>query len=386
MIYRGISSLLRGNWDLTPKEQSLQNLALTFSSQELLPESNNWDHSQIFPAAQLKASASLGFGGLYCSSSSGGTSLTRLESSLILECLSKGCISFAVYTSTHNIVSWMLDTFGSAYLKSKYLPSLYAYDLFIAYCLTEPGSGSDAASLQTTAQEDGEDYLINGCKSFVTAGPVADLLAVVCKTGPKEFSLFLVDSSTDGIGFGGTDEKMGWRALPSCEVTFSNVRVSARNRVGGRGEGLRIALQGLEGGRINISACALGGAWFAVEAAAEEVRQREQVRGEVGSGQYVRYEMAEWWMRLVAARVVVRHAASMIDQGNREKITIAAMAKMFATDCCFDIVDEILKMQVGELKERGIERVWRELRVLQIVEGTNEIMKLLISRELFGKN
>ena len=376
---------MQGSWDLSSDERSVYELALKFSDQELAPQANDWDRNSIFPRDLIKSTAKLGFGGMYCSHEYGGGELTRLETSLIYEALSKGCVSFAVYVSVHNMVAWIIDTFASAELKSKYLPLLFSYEKFGAYCLTEPGSGSDAVAMKTSAKLDGDSYVINGSKMFITGGSAGDLLAVMCKTGEKEISCILVDKDTKGLSFGKNEEKLGWNPHPTNLVMFDNVRVPASNLVGKPGIGFKIALQALEGGRINIASCGLGGAWFALEAATNYMQHREQFGSKISDFQYPRFIMAEAYTKLITSRIMVRYAAKMLDSKNPEKITIGSMAKLFATDSCFEIANTALQMHggMGVIKSTGIERVFRDLRILQIVEGTNEIMRLIISRALF---
>lgn len=385
LLNRNVSNLMRGTWDLTPDQLSIHELALKFSDQELAPKANEWDRNSIFPRELIKSTASLGFGGLYCKSEYGGSELSRMETSLVFEALAKGCVSFSVYVSVHNMVAWIIDTFASDDLKAQYLPVLFSYEKFGAYCLTEPGSGSDAGALKTTAKSEGDSYVINGSKMFITGGAAGDVLVVMCRTGEKEISCILVEKDTKGLSFGKNEEKLGWNPHPTNVVAFDNVKVPKRNLIGKPGQGLKIALQGLEGGRINISSCGLGGAWFALEAATEYMQHREQFGQKISDFQYLRFVMAEAYTKLTTSRIVVRHAAHLLDSKNPEKITVGSMAKLFATDNCFEAVNTALQMHggMGVIKSTGIERVFRDLRILQIVEGTNEIMRMIISRALF---
>ncbi|OMJ71124.1 hypothetical protein SteCoe_30735 [Stentor coeruleus] len=384
-LVRKTSNLMSGNWDLNVHEQQIQDMALKFSNKELAPKANEWDRDSIFPRDLIKSTAELGFGGMYCSGTYGGSELSRLESSLIYEALSKGCVSFSVYLSVHNMVAWIIDTFADENLKEKYLPGMFAFDKFGAYCLTEPSSGSDAASMRTVAVLEGDYYTINGSKMFITGGAAADVMALMCKTGPKEISCIIVEGNTPGVHFSKNEEKLGWNLHPTNLVSFDNVKIHKSNLVGKPGIGMKIALQGLEGGRINIASCGLGGAWFALEKARDYMENRVQFGSKLSEFQYLRFKMAEAFTKLTTSRVLVRHAAHMVDTKNTDKIPLSSMAKLVATDYCFEIVDMALQMHggMGVIKSTGIERVFRDLRILKIVEGTNEIMRLIISRSLF---
>jgi alkylation response protein AidB-like acyl-CoA dehydrogenase len=377
--------VLDGTWDLTSEQQAIHDLALKFSDQEVAPNASEWDSNALFPRDVIKSSAKLGFGGLYCKPEFGGSNLSRLETTLVFEALAKGCVSFSVYSTVHNMVAWILDTFGSQELKSKYLYSLISYDLFGSYCLTEPGSGSDASALKTVAKIDGNDYIINGSKMYITGGIASDVMIVMCKTGEKEISCILVESNSKGINFNKNELKLGWNSNPTNLVNFDNVRVPVCNLIGQPGMGFKIALQALEGGRINISSCGLGGAWFALEAAKNYMQIREQFNKKLSEFQYLSFIMAEAFTKLTVSRILVRHAANLLDTKNPDKICVGSMAKFFTTDNCFEAVNVALQMHggMGVIKSTGVERVFRDLRILQIVEGTNEIMRLLISRSLF---
>jgi alkylation response protein AidB-like acyl-CoA dehydrogenase len=384
-LHRRVSHLLSGTWDLSSDELQLHDVALKFSDKELSPKAGAWDLASHFPRDVIQQTAGLGFGGLYCSPEHGGSGLSRLETSLVFEALAKGCVSFATYLSVHNMAAWILDTFASPALKSHYLPKMCALELFGAYCLTEPDSGSDAKMMKTAAKLDGDYYVINGAKMFITGGAASDVMVVMCKTAENEVSSFLVEKKFGGVHFGKNEEKLGWKMHPTNLVTFENVRVPKENLIGKLGGGYKIALQGLGGGRINIASISLGGAWFALEKARDYMEQRKQFGQTISEFQYPRFVMAEEYAKLTSARVLVRHAARLLDSNNASKITVGAMAKLQATDICFEIVDKALQMHggMGVIHSTGIERVFRDLRINKIVEGTNEIMKLLIARELF---
>jgi len=382
-IRRSFSSLLEGNWDLTPDQQAIQETARKFALQELAPYVNEWDEKKHFPKDVVKKSAELGFAGLYCSSEYGGCGLSRLDTSLVFEALSTGCIGITTYITVHNMCCWVIDTFGSKDQKEAWLPAMFNFDKFASYCLTEPHSGSDAAALSTKAELQGDYYVINGSKMFITGGEQSNIYLVMCKTGHKEISCIAVEKGTPGLGFGKPESKLGWHSHPTQMVTFDNVKVPKSNMIGEPGVGFKIALMALEGGRVNIASVSLGGAWFALERALDYMHSRTQFGSKLSDFQYLRFKMSEAFTQLTASRLLVRHSAKLLDEKNSEKIAISSMAKLFATDNCFEVANLALQMHggYGVIKEYGVERVVRDLRFMQIVEGTNEIMRMVIARE-----
>jgi alkylation response protein AidB-like acyl-CoA dehydrogenase len=385
-LSRKFSKVLSGTWSLSEDQSHLHDLALKFAEKELSPKSYEWDTKGLFPVETFRHSASLGFGGIYLKPDYGGSGLSRLEASLIFECLSKGDVSFAVYLSVHNMVAWVLDTFASEYLKEKFLPSLISFNRFGAYCLTEPSSGSDAAAMKTTAKLQGGHYVINGSKMFITGGAAGDLMLVMCKTGPKSVSCLAVEKETTGVHISPNEEKHGWNSHPTNFITFENVHVPKEHLVGEEGQGLKIALKALEGGRVNISSCGLGGAWFALEKTRDYLEQREQFGKKLKDFQYLRFKMAESLSQLTTSRIVVRHAAEMIDQDNSDRSVLASISKLVATELCYEVANLAVQYHggMGVIKSTGVERALRDLRILQIVEGTNEIMRMIIARGLFS--
>lgn len=387
-LSRTFSKVLSGTWALTEDQLQIHDLALKFADKELSPNSYEWDVKSIFPRDSFKHSASLGFGGIYCKSDYGGSELSRVEASLIFECLSKGDVSFSVYLSVHNMVAWVLDSYASAYLKEKYLPSLFAFDRFGAYCLTEPSSGSDAAAMKTTAKLEGGKYVLNGSKMFITGGAAGDLMLVMCKTGPKSISCLAVERDYPGIHISPSEAKHGWNSHPTNLINFDQVEVPKENLVGEEGEGLKIALKALEGGRVNISSCGLGGAWFALEKTRDYLDQRQQFGKKLKEFQYLRFKMAESLSKLTTSRLIVRHAAEMLDSQNAEKGVLASICKLESTELCYEIANMAVQYHggMGVMKSTGVERALRDLRILQIVEGSNEIMRMIIARNLFSND
>jgi len=387
-LNRKFSNVVAGTWDLNNDHRQIFDLALKFSDKELAPFAGHWDQHSLFPKETFKHSATLGFGGIYCKSEFGGSELSRLEASLIFECLAKGCVSFSVYLSVHNMVAWILDTFASTQLKSKYLSSLFSFDKFGAYCLTEPTSGSDAASMKTTAKYADGYYYINGSKMFITGGDAGDLMLVMCKTSEKQISCLAVEKGFEGVQVSKSELKHGWNSHPTNMISFDNVKVPKENLVGKEGEGLKIALKALEGGRVNVSSCGIGGAWFALEKTRDYMEGREQFGQKLKEFQYLRFKMAEALSELTTSRIVVRHAAKLLDDGNPDRGIIASISKLVATDLCYEVANKAVQYHggMGVIKSTGVERVLRDLRILQIVEGSNEIMRMIISRNLFSND
>eukprot|EP01017_Pseudomicrothorax_dubius_P038785 TRINITY_DN5865_c0_g1_i3.p1 TRINITY_DN5865_c0_g1~~TRINITY_DN5865_c0_g1_i3.p1 ORF type:complete len:450 (-),score=97.89 TRINITY_DN5865_c0_g1_i3:119-1414(-) len=381
---RGHSFITGDNFGLTEDQLTIQKSALDFAKSRLLPNAAEWDRKEIFPIAEMKEAAALGFAAIYTKAEHGGCELGRLEASLVFEALATGCVSTSAYLSIHNMCSWMIDSFGSNEQRAKWLPGLSKFDLIASYCLTEPNSGSDSAAMQTQAKRDGGDFVLNGSKCFISGGSVSDLYVVMCKTGEKEISTIVVEKGTKGLSFGKKEEKMGWRSQPTTMVIFDDCRVPQANLLGKAGDGFKFAMKGLDGGRINIASCSLGGAAFGLETTREYIQTRKQFKKPLADHQYLQYKLADMATDLSASRAMVRRAAQLLDAGDPQHTVGAAMAKRFATDKCFDIVNYCLQMHggYGYLNEYPLERLVRDLRVHQILEGTNEIMRLIISRRL----
>ena len=358
-----------------------------FAANELLPYAAKWDEEKHFPQDVLRQAAGLGFGGIYCSEEYGGSGLGRLDAAVIFEALAYGDVSFTAYLTIHNMNCYVLDTFGSKEQKEKYLSRMTSMELFSSYCLTEPNSGSDAASLATIATRKGEDYVLNGSKAFISGGGVSDVYVVMARTGepgPKGISCFLVEKDTEGVSFGKPEVKLGWNSQPTTVVSFDDVVVPRANRIGDEGVGFKIAMAGLDGGRINIATCSVGGAQFALDAAREYSSGRKQFGKELSRFQNTQFKLADMMTSLTASRLMVRRAAMALDAKIPSATAEAAMAKRFATDTCFDVANQALQLHggYGYLRDYPVERVLRDLRVHSILEGTNEIMRVIIAREM----
>jgi alkylation response protein AidB-like acyl-CoA dehydrogenase len=372
---------------LTDEQRAIREAAEAFASAELAPHSARWDEEKHFPVDVLRQAAALGFAGIYVREDVGGSGLGRLDAALIFEALSAGDVASAAFLSIHNMASWMVDVFGSEALRAKYLPRLTAMDLVASYCLTEPGAGSDAASLKTTAMRDGDAYVLSGTKAFISGGGVSDLYLVMARTGGEGangVSAFLVEKGSDGLSFGAQERKMGWNAQPTAMVHLDNVRVPAENRGGDEGHGFRFAMRGLDGGRINIAACSLGGASQALRLAQAHLAERRQFGRPLADFQALQFRLADMATELEAARLMVWRAAAAMDAGDPAATKLCAMAKRFATDAGFDVANQALQLHggYGYLRDYPLERIVRDLRVHQILEGTNEVMRVIIAREL----
>ena len=374
-------------FDLTQDQQAIWDAAHAFAAAELAPHSARWDEDKHFPVDVLRQAASLGFAGIYVREDVGGSGLGRLDAALIFEALSHGDVSTAAFLSIHNMASWMIDKFGSDDLRQRYLPRLTTMELIASYCLTEPGAGSDAASLATTARRDGDDYVLNGAKAFISGAGTSDVYVVMARTGEagaRGVSTFVVEKETPGLSFGAQERKMGWASQPTAMVHFDNVRVPAANRVGEEGEGFRFAMMGLDGGRLNIASCSLGGASLALETAREHLTTRKQFGRPLSDFQALQFKLADMATDLEAARLMVRRAAAAMDAGDPNATKYCAMAKRFATDAGFEVANQALQLHggYGYLRDYPLERIVRDLRVHQILEGTNEIMRVIIAREM----
>ena len=375
------------DFELSEDQRAVQNAARAFAAKELAPHAARWDEDKHFPVETLRAAAALGFGGVYVREDVGGSELGRLDAALIFEALSAGDVSTAAFLSIHNMASWMIDRFGSDDLRRRYLPRLTTMELIASYCLTEPGAGSDAASLRTTARRDGDHYVLDGAKAFISGAGTSDLYVVMARTGGDGaggVSTFVVEAGTRGLSFGAQERKMGWNSQPTAMVHFDGVRVPADQRVGDEGQGFRIAMAGLDGGRLNISACSLGGAGFALDTALDYLKTRRQFGRTLSEFQGLRFRLADMATELEAARLMVRRAAAALDAKDPAATKLCAMAKRFATDAGFEIANQALQLHggYGYLKDYPLERIVRDLRVHQILEGTNEIMRVIVAREL----
>jgi hypothetical protein len=379
--------LILSDLELSEDERAIQDAARSFSLDKLAPHSARWDAEHHFPVEVMREAAQLGFAGLYVKEDVGGSQLTRLDASLVFEQLSYGDVATAAFISIHNMASWMVDSFASDELRRKYLPRMTSMELIASYCLTEPNAGSDAASLTTTAKADGNSaYVLNGSKAFISGAGTSDVYVVMARTGgpgPKGVSTFVVEKDMPGLSFGAQEKKMGWNAQPTAQVNFDNVRVPAENRVGEEGEGFKIAMRGLDGGRINIASCSLGGAGLALDLARDYLKQRKQFGKPLADNQALQFRLADMATEMEAARLMVRAAARALDAKHPEATKRCAMAKRFATDVGFKVANEALQLHggYGYLKDYPLERIVRDLRVHQILEGTNEIMRVIIARQ-----
>ncbi|KRX04947.1 Acyl-CoA dehydrogenase/oxidase, N-terminal and middle domain [Pseudocohnilembus persalinus] len=359
-------------------------MALNFAKEKLLPYAEEWDQKSEFPKETIKEAADLGFGAIYTSADYGGCDLGRLAASVIFEALSTADVATAAYLSIHNMNCYILDNFGNEEQKNKLLTEMAPLNLFSSYCLTEPGTGSDSKNMKTFAKEDGGDFVINGQKCFISGGGVSDLYFVMLMTGENEVSTIVVPKDAKGISFGAKEKKMGWKASPTTQVMFDDCRVPKENLIGTKGQGFKIAMSGLDGGRINIASCSLGAAAYSIDKAMDWMAQRKQFGKRLNEFQHLQFKLSDMAMDLTASRLMIRDAAVKIEQNHKDKTMYAAMAKAFATEKCFDIVDNSLQMHggYGYIAEGGIERYLRDLRVNRILEGTNEIMRLIVSRNL----
>ncbi|MDE2597919.1 MAG: acyl-CoA dehydrogenase family protein [Sphingomonadales bacterium] len=372
---------------LNEDQLAIQEMARKFTADRITPHAAKWDEEHHYPVDVWKAAGELGFGAIYVSEESGGIGLGRIEAALIMEAMAYGCPATSAYVSIHNMAAWMLDTFASDELKHRYLPSLVSMEKIASYCLTEPGSGSDAAALKTTARLDGDHYVLNGTKQFISGGGVNDVYLVMVRTGAegaKGVSCVVVDKDMPGLSFGAPEKKLGWNASPTAQVIFDNVKVPVSNRIGAEGDGFKFAMAGLDGGRINIGACSLGGAQRCLDEAVAYVKDRSQFGKAIAEFQNTQFTLADMATDLEAARALLYLAAAKVTAGAPDKTRFAAMAKKLASDNGSEIVDKALQMfgGYGYLKDYPIERFWRDLRVHRILEGTNEVMRMIIGRDL----
>ena len=378
------------DFELSEEQRAILETARAFAQAEMAPHSARWDEEKHFPVDVLKRAAALGFGGLYVKEDVGGSALPRLDATLVIEALAGGDVSTAAFLSIHNMASWMIDAFGADGPRRKYLPRLAAMELIASYCLTEPGAGSDAASLRTTARREGGSYVLNGAKAFISGAGISDIYVVMARTGGEGaggISTFVVEKDTPGLSFGAQERKMGWASQPTAAVNFDDARVPSENLVGEEGQGFRIAMAGLDGGRLNIAACSLGGAQLALETAQAHLETRKQFGRPLKDFQALAFRLADMATKMEAARLMVRRAAAALDAGDPRGTELCAMAKRFATAAGFEVANEALQLHggYGYLKAYPLERIVRDLRVHQILEGTNEIMRVIIAREMFRR-
>ncbi|HKF07568.1 MAG TPA: acyl-CoA dehydrogenase family protein [Xanthobacteraceae bacterium] len=377
------------DFELSEEQRAMQHTARAFARTAMMPFARQWDEDEVFPIDTLREAAKLGFGGIYVAGDVGGSALSRLDAVLIFEELAQGCPSTAAYVSIHNMVAWMIDAYGSSELRRRFLPDLCSMKKFSSYCLTEPDSGSDAASLKTHAQAHGNHYVLDGTKAFISGGGRSDVYLVMARTGeggPHGISCFLVESGTPGLSFGAQEKKLGWHSQPTTMVIFESCRVPVANRIGAEGDGFKIAMSGLDGGRLNIAACSLGGAQFCLERTIIHMKERKQFGTRLADFQALGFRVADYATELEASRLMLYRAADALDRHERGATRLAAMAKRLATDTGFAVVNGCLQLHggYGYLRDHPIERVLRDLRVHQILEGTNEVMRLIVSRDLLG--
>jgi len=372
------------DFSLTEEQVMIQDMARQFSDAELAPYAAQWDEEKFMSRDVLTKAAELGFASIYTRADHGGSEMGRLDAALIFEQLSRGCVSTAAFLSIHNMVTWMVDTFGDDELRARFVPKLVTMEAIGSYCLTEPGSGSDAAALKTKAVRDGDSYVLNGTKAFISGAGFSDVYLIMAKTGEKSISAFLVENGTDGLNFGAQEKKMGWNAQPTAQVILEDCRIPASNRIGEEGAGFKFAMAGLDGGRVNIGACSLGGAGAALDAAIKYTGERHQFGKPISAFQNTQFKLADMATELDASRLMIYRAGDMIDKNDPNKSAACAMAKRFATDMGSKIANDALQLHggYGYLADYGIERIVRDLRVHQILEGTNEIMRVIISRSL----
>lgn len=377
------------DFSLNEEQQAFQATARQFAREAMMPFARDWDAGSVFPVETLREAAALGFAGIYVRDDVGGSGLTRLDAALIFEELAQGCTSTAAYISIHNMVAWMIDTYGSDDARKRYLPKLCSMEHFGSYCLTEPGSGSDAASLTTKARRDGDSYVLDGAKAFISGGGMSDLYLVMARTGeggPRGISCIAVEKGTPGLSFGAQEKKLGWKSQPTSMVMFENCRVPVSNLIGKEGEGFRIAMAGLDGGRLNIGACSIGGAQFCLDRTVDYMKERKQFGTRLADFQALQFRIADYATEIEAARLLLHRAAVAVGDKEPAATQLAAKAKRLATDTGFEVVNGCLQLHggYGYLNDHPIERVLRDVRVHQILEGTNEVMRVIVSRNMLG--
>ena len=377
-------------FSLTEDQIAIRDMAQDFAAETLAPHAARWDEDKHFPIEEMRAAAALGMGGIYIRDDVGGSGLTRLDAALIFEALSTGCPTVAAYISIHNMCAWMIDRYGSQEQRQHFLPRLCTMEHLASYCLTEPGAGSDAAALKTKAVLDGDHYVLDGQKQFISGAGVSDVYVVMARTGepgPSGISTIVVEKDTPGLSFGANEKKMGWNAQPTRAVIFENCRVPVANRLGPEGIGFKIAMAGLDGGRLNIGACSIGGAQGALDKALAYARERKAFGSAIADFQALQFKLADMATELEAARTFLWRAASALDARAQDATKLCAMAKRVATDTGFEVANHALQIHggYGYLADYGIEKIVRDLRVHQILEGTNEVMRMIVARGLVGR-
>ncbi len=375
---------------LTEDQRAIQEMAMGFAAETLAPHAVRWDEDKHFPVAEMRAAAALGMGGVYIAEDVGGSGLSRLDAALIFEALATGCPTVSAYISIHNMCAFMIDRFGSAVQRQRLLPRLVTMEHLASYCLTEPGAGSDAAALKTRARLEGDVYVLDGVKQFISGAGATDIYVVMARTGaegPAGISTFVVEAGTPGLSFGANEKKMGWNAQPTRAVILENCRVPAANRIGEEGIGFKIAMAGLDGGRLNIGACSLGGAQAALDKALAYAKERKAFGQSLDRFQALQFKLADMATELEVARSLLWRAAAALDAKSPDATRLCAMAKRVATDTGFDVANEALQVHggYGYLADYGIEKIVRDLRVHQILEGTNEIMRVIVARGMIGR-
>jgi len=380
----------QNQYELNEDQLAIQDMARAFASDRVAPHALQWDRDKHFPVDVLQETGPLGMGGIYVREDVGGSALKRLDAVLIFEALATACPSFSAFVSIHNMAAWMIDTFGNDEQRLRFLPKLTSMEWLASYCLTEPGSGSDAAALRTRATRDGDHYILNGSKQFISGAGATDVYVTMVRTGedgPKGISTIVVPKDAPGLSFGANEFKMGWNAQPTRTVIFDNCRVPAENLLGEEGTGFRTAMAGLDGGRLNIAACSLGGAQSALDKSLEYCSQRKAFGQTIDRFQALQFRLADMETELSASRLLLYSAASKLDRKTHDAGKWSAMAKRFVTDTGFNVANEALQLfgGYGYLHEYGIEKLVRDLRVHQILEGTNEIMRVIIARQMIGR-
>ena len=378
---------MTNQFDLTGDQREVQELARRFTADRITPFAGEWDEARHYPVEVWKAAGELGFGAIYVAEEHGGIGLGRLEAALVMEAMAYGCPATSAFISIHNMATWMIERYGSEALRDRFLPSLVTMERIASYCLTEPGSGSDAAALKATARRDGDDYVLNGSKQFISGAGYNDVYVCMVRTGEEKsrgISAIVVEKDTPGLSFGAPEKKLGWNASPTAQVIFEDCRVPAANLIGGEGQGFGIAMSGLDGGRINIGACSLGGAQRCLDEAVRYTRERQQFGQPVADFQNTQFTLADMATDLEAARALLYLAAAKVTAGSPDRSRFSAMAKRLATDNGSSIVDRALQLHggYGYLQDYPIERFWRDLRVHSILEGTNQVMRMIVGREL----
>jgi alkylation response protein AidB-like acyl-CoA dehydrogenase len=377
------------DYHLTEEQTAIRDMAERFTADEITPHAAQWDAQKVCPRDTIARAGELGFGGIYVDEDAGGIGLGRLEAALIIEALAYGCPSTSAFISIHNMATWMIANFGTEEVRKRYVPQLVVMEHLASYCLTEPGAGSDAASLKTRAERDGDHYVVNGSKAFISGGGENEVYVCMVRTGDeghRGISCLVVEKDTPGLSFGAQEEKLGWHSQPTAAVNFDNARVPVANLVGEEGDGFKIAMAGLDGGRLNIGACSLGGAQRCLDEAVAYVKERRQFGRTIAEFQNTQFMLADMATEIESARALLHIAALKVSEGSADKTRFAAMAKLKATDAGFSVANDALQLHggYGYLMDYPIERFVRDLRVHQILEGTNQIMRMIIGRDLLA--